>query len=784
MTGLRSHPDLLLTEHVRQVKKALAGIWQLHSRQVISPDVQRLSNLLVDLHDLGKGSRQFQEYIIDPDSFNGDPQEKAHTPLSTVLTLLLGQKNSWAPLDSLLLAMCANAHHGAFRCLPAKSFVDVFTSSKWLDDFSGGRTARILKKQLPSLDRVALTSSSHIDLEQIDLSSKCVRIAADYLRYELMVNFHVLSLDQKIGFRLRTQFLFSLLLEADKAFLAVSDPGNLFLLERKEWLPEWIDEYLADVPKTATNRLRMSARDTVQNKIGDLKNQRICSLTAPTGLGKTLLAATWALESRIRIAADKGPVPKIILVLPYLSIIDQTAKVYGKLLNKAGQSADGSWLLACHSLADRHYADWLEAEDQPFFVDTWRSELIITTYDQFLMTLLDTHARHQMRFHNLCDALVIMDEVQSIPCRLWRLLDAALRELASSWNSRILLMSATLPPFVSETFPLLDTYQEYFESFERYELRIQTQRKVTISGFCEELQDQLEEWLENGTRVLITLNTRRCAQRAYDHLADVWPEVFSRTPLLLLSADITPKDRLDKIEIIKQQNPCIVVSTQCIEAGVDIDMDHVIRDFGPWDSIVQVAGRCNREGKQSERSQVRVVDLISENGRSYAEMIYDPVALQVTRQLISGSDVINEEEILEFSDAYFKGLNERKDTGQLHLDRFTDWQEDLSIRELLRGQDSEQYTFLVVEQDPEVMDEMVAADRIKDRWQRKEAWRKLSGRIARISVNLYGRRGFRPEEIANLAFGHWILRSGFYTSARGIDIARDLIGSDGHSLVF
>lgn len=783
MSDLKSHPDLSLVEHIRQVKTALTGIWRCHSPLTINAEVQWLSKLLAELHDLGKGSGQFQEYIADPGSFSGDPLDKMHTPLSTVLTLLLGQANSWAPLDSLLLSICAYGHHGALRCLPAKSFADVFASSKWMDDFAGGRTARILKKQLPTLDRAILRSSTGVDFETVDLSSRCVREAADHLRLELMADFQDLSFEQKIRFRLRTQLIFSLLLEADKTFLAVSDPQALLSRKRKQWLPQWVDENLANVPRIGINRLRMSAREKVRERTGD-HDERMCYLTAPTGLGKTFLAATWALENRASIAAETGAAPKIILLLPYLSIIDQTIKVYGKLLSQAGYAADGSWLLASHSLADRHYADWLEDEDQPFFIDTWRSELIITTYDQFLMALLDPHARYQMRFHNLCDALIIMDEVQSLPCRLWRLLDATLRELVNSGNSRILLMSATLPPFVAGGFALLDNYRDYFKAFKRYELCMRTQQKETVPGFCQEVDGKLEVWLESGKRVLITLNTRRCAQRVYDHLKRSWPETFKAIPLLLLSADITPKDRLAKIEIIKQQTPCIVVSTQCIEAGVDIDMGHVIRDFAPWDSIVQVAGRCNREGKREKRCQVEVIDLVSENGRSYAEMIYDPVALQVTRQLIGASLVIKEEEVLQLSDAYFKELNERKDTGQVHLDRFAEWQEDLSIRELLRGRDREQYAFLVAEKDPGIMDEMAAADRIEDRWQRKEAWRKLSGRIAQTSVNLYGRQGFRPEEIATLFLGHWVLRSGFYSPERGIATDLDVAGSDGHTMVF
>ena len=242
----------------------------------------------------------------------------------------------------------------------------------------------------------------------------------------------------------------------------------------------------------------------------------------------------------------------------------------------------------------------MEEKAEPFFIDTWRTELVITTYDQFLMSLLEPRAKYQMRFHNLCDALIIMDEVQSLPCKLWKLLSAVLRGLARTGNSQILLMSATLPPFVSETIPLLENCESYFKAFSRYELRFQTEKKRPIQDFCEDVAARLPDWLNDRERVLITLNTRKSARMVYDRLKDHWPEEHKDISSFFISADVTPKDRLKKISLIKECKPCVVVSTQCIEAGVDIDMGRVIRDFAPWDSIVQIAGRCNREGKSNQ----------------------------------------------------------------------------------------------------------------------------------------------------------------------------------------
>ncbi len=254
-------------------------------------------------------------------------------------------------------------------------------------------------------------------------------------------------------------------------------------------------------------------------------------MTAPTGIGKTLLAATWALVKRETIEKETGIPPKIIVVLPYLSIIDQTAKEYRSLLEISGQDIDGSWFLTSHSLSDRKFAPWMEEETEHFFIDTWRTELVITTYDQFLLSLIEPRARYQMRFHNLCDALIIMDEVQSLPCKLWQLLDAVLNGLSKEGNSQILLMSATLPPFVSETTPLLENYDEYFRSFSRYELHLHIGEKLDVQIFCEDLAARLGEWLSKKERVLITLNTRKCARTVFDYLKDHWLAKYKSVPI-------------------------------------------------------------------------------------------------------------------------------------------------------------------------------------------------------------------------------------------------------------
>lgn len=753
--GLHSHPHLLLREHIQQILSAMEGIFAWHTQDVATPDVRKLCRLLACVHDLGKGTRAFQAYISNPAGYRGDRREKAHTPLSLLLILLLAEREGWNPLEALSVAASARGHHSALPMMED------------MRDIGGGEIAQLLKRQCPMLDRLGLEEETGIAVSDIAVDDRPWAKAKKYLDKRIRPIFDALLLEPAVEHRLKTQLLFSVLLEADKAFLAVPDSKVHLERKRRIWEAIWVDERIGRPEFTPVNDVRQKARRALIGEIDKESTERIFSLTAPTGIGKTLMAATWALKERQRIADDEGIPPKIIIVLPFLSIIDQAAREYEALLRQGSEEPDGTWFLTVHSLSDRQYSDDLEEAAEAFFIDTWRTELVITTYDQFLLTLMSPKARYQMRFHNLCDALIVMDEVQSLPCKLWKPLESLLRGLTKMGNSRVLLMSATLPSFVAGVKPLLPNHEFYFKTFGRYTLFFRTREKIALQQFLDEVCQRLSTWLANQSRVLLTLNTRRSARSVRDALEAGWPSGFQDVPLLFLSADVTPSDRLKAIQRIAEGQPCIVVSTQCIEAGVDIDMDVVIRDFAPLDSLIQIAGRCNRGGNKG-RCIVEVVDLLAQNGHRFSEMIYDPVHLQETRRIIEGIDRVEEEQILELANRYFAALSEKKNLGVEHLERFARWEEDEPVQTLLRGEEKEQLVFLVLEQDPGLRREMEAASKVEDRWQRREAWRKLAGRIARVSVSIYAKRGFHQEDIASHWHGHWILKEGYYDSRRGL----------------
>lgn len=772
MSIIRSHPNIRLEEHIRQVQNALEAIFTWHSPSTATDELRGLANQAAELHDVGKTTKWFQEYIKSPETYTGDRKLKVHTPLSLVFVLLKGQIERWSPLDVLTLSFVVRGHHGSLATLPHN-----LMASAQKTDLNPGSQGTILEKQLDGWlidDLLEVVPFNKDAIFEVGKTPRLIYRAEQYFSREILPQWRRLNDEDKMKFRFKTQLIYSWLLEADKAFLAVKNPDTYLTMHWNHWDPRWVTQYIASRGSSPASAMREAVRSTVLKQLEQSGETRIFSLTAPTGIGKTLLAASWALHLRDRL---KEPRRKIIIVLPYLSIIDQTVSVYQKLLKFSRGNYDKSWLLPAHSLADRAYRDNMEQEEESFFIDTWRSELIVTTYDQFLMAILDDRARYQMRFHNLWDALIIFDEVQSLPTQLWTPLDHAITTLVEFSQSRVLLMSATLPSIVPHAKPLIPEYTRIFRAYRRYTMHFNLE-PTPLNVFVEDVVGRLFGWLKNGERALITLNTRASARVVLEACERILPE-NAHHHLYFITADVTPKDRIAMVREItdKKNAPCIVVSTQTIESGVDIDMSVVIRDFAPWDSLVQIAGRCNREGERP-RESIEIRYLLNEGGRAYCEQIYDGIHLSVTHSFVHHGMAILEEDTVEYSKQYFEELAASKDTGRDYWKKYINFQPRDPVHQLLRGKDKEAYDFVVLTQDPGLKGAMQEAQSITDRWKRREAWRRLAGRIANITVRVWARPDFNPHSIANPLFGElWEVRDGYYTSRRGLDLA-------GQTLVF
>jgi len=776
MKDLISHfePKLLLKDHLAQVRAAGEIILNEYPNMASDPRVQGLFRSKSLSHDLGKGISAFQEYIRNPRAYTGSRFAKSHASISAALAILWARELAFDPLDALCVAQAVAGHHAGFRTL--EDLENALTP-----DDNG-----VIEAQWQSLNRRQLAGllpelSAISTLDLISFES-----AGRWLFRSMRIENRLAAMDcsDALSFRLLTQFLFSILLEADRAFLALGQKNVRRWLGRKriELNPSLVDIYIGSTPDTPINQLRRDARSRVMSRTSD--DIRSCTITLPTGVGKTLIAATWALTIRGKLAeGNYGKPPKVIIVLPYLSIIDQTEQVWRSLLGLQDKGSGQSEVLAAsHSISDRSFEvqeDYLTDHQAEFLLDTWRSEVIITTFDQLLLACFSHKTRHMMRFHHLMNALIVLDEVQTLPCKLWDPVDQALRALTVTGQSRVLMMSATQPAMLSHAGELAGDVGEVtaiFNQFARYRIRLEHRRPVDIDTFLEGLEARIRTWIDEGARVLITLNTRASARRVYERVRMVTESMNSATPAHLISADVTPLDRMDKITQIKGGGPCLVVSTQTVEAGVDIDMDLVIRDFAPFDSIIQVAGRCNRNNIKGDHGGiVELISLTSPSGKKYAALVYDSVLLDATYEVLNHNSEIREEDVLSLSTAYFDLLKERKNLGTEFIETFIRWQEVEDIRALLRGKQRTQVSF-VVQTDAEakvLIARLELALSSKDRWERKSAVRSLAGSLQKRTVSVLASTEWDPREVADPVGPFYILREGYYSADSGISFRRE-----------
>lgn len=470
--------------------------------------------------------------------------------------------------------------------------------------------------------------------------------------------------NKDVLYYLLVQLLYSVLIDSDK-----KHAGHIREIERKE-LPEYLVETYLALPefeignKSNINNIRNEIRKSVLKNIIDPQNvnQRIFTLTAPTGTGKTLtsLSAALILRNNLKKEFKSENEPHIIYSLPFTSIIDQTYNVFMGVLGQISdfENRESEHLLKHHHLSEIFYKTESmdkekDVDESLALIESWESEIIVTTFIQLFHTLIGYKNRSLKKFHSIVNSIVILDEVQNIPIEYWKLVGEILVAIAAYFNCRIILMTATKPLIFEEgTYKeLVDGYDSYFNMVElnRVCLNVDSDYRQ-ISDFC----NSLEELSKNS--YLFVLNTISSSLTFYAAIINRIQELGLAFKICYLSTNIIPRERKRKIEMIKKEinkgRKIIIVSTQLIEAGVDIDCDCVYRDMGPLDSIIQVAGRCNRN-KKFEQSDMYILNLVDEDNKPYTG-IYDPVLLNAVRQILKGKFQIPESEFLKLINEFFE----------------------------------------------------------------------------------------------------------------------------------
>lgn len=318
----------------------------------------------------------------------------------------------------------------------------------------------------------------------------------------------------------------------------------------------------------------------------------IFSLTVPTGGGKTVASMAFALNHAVA-----NSMKRIIYVIPYTSIIEQNAKVFRDILGQENVVEHHSQV--SYELSEN--ADELEYRSA-LATENWDAPVIVTTAVQFFESLYANRSSKCRKLHNIANSVIIFDEAQMIPSNNLRPCVAAIAELVRAYNATAVLCTATQPAIdgmlleYSKKESVVELCPDVDGMFEKF-------RRTSFEKEGRLATDELVSRLESQQQVLCIVNTRKFAQEVYEALPSE-----GRFHLSTLMCPVHRKQKLDEIrERLKSGKTCRVVSTSLIEAGVDVDFPRVFREMAGLDSILQAAGRCNREGKRSAESSIVTV---------------------------------------------------------------------------------------------------------------------------------------------------------------------------------
>ena len=521
------------------------------------------------LHDLGKYSREFQDRL--------QGVNLSHVDHST-----RGAKVACKRYDELgyLLAYAVAGHHVGLA------------NGKRIE----GSTARPALAE--RLDKKDLPQISAVWEEEIKLADKnvlaqlCSKIKPASKRKTFQQAFFI-------------RMLFSCLIDADRidtekffeqAEGKASQRGSPYSLAT---LQKALNAHLQNFAKNSTTELNIW-RNKILTHVRKQANLEagMFSLTVPTGGGKTLTSLAFALDHAI-----KHGLRRVIYVIPYTNIIEQTAQVFRHALGDCQEA-----VLEHHSgfvVDDKDLKkDRYQGRDKfKLAMENWDAPIIVTTAVQFFESLFASSPSQCRKLHNIASSVIILDEVQTTPLHVLRPCVAALQELALNYRTSIVLCTATQPALHAPKFKggfeqvreLAPEREEMFNFFKRV-----TIRNEIITWSDEELSEQIK----TREQVLCIVNNRRHARMLVDSLADC-------EGTRLLTTLMCAKHRhkvLAKIHAdLKAQKPCRLIATSLVEAGVDIDLPTVLRAEAGLDSIAQAAGRCNREGKRAREDSEVIV---------------------------------------------------------------------------------------------------------------------------------------------------------------------------------
>ena len=633
-------------------------------------DLDQAGELLGLMHDFGKYSRKFQKYIHNETGlFNPDLDDEESTPNGSKVDhstagaqwiyrelRKFGATQGIGELFGQMMGLCIASHHG-----------------EGLIDCLDGEGNAIWKKRVEKDDELThLVECEHNADEAI--KQKAHELVGENLIRSLLNAVKPILSDQATNNKIKefylgclTRFLFSCLIDADRINSSDFEREDQKDVRRLTEKPDWqsaIDKLEAKLAGFE-NRYPI---DEIRRKISDdclkraVDSQGIYTLTVPTGGGKTLASLRYALHH-----AQKHNLDRIIYIIPYTSIIDQNAQAVREILGE-------DWVLEHHSNLEPEKQSWQDK----LLSENWDKPIVFTTMVQFLDAWFGGGTRGARHIHPMTNSVLIFDEIQTLPIKCVHLFCNVLNWLTIFGKSTAVLCTATQPLLgasglqnfpedkreniisrgllrLSEDAEIMGKHQDLDKLFDELS-RVEIRFNEKAGGWnVDEAGAFLLKQFQTTQSCLFIVNTKKWAQELYQYCQrqNMPPEALFHLSTHQCSAHrkaifYTIKARLGN------KQPVICISTQLIEAGVDISMACVIRALGGLDSIAQAAGRCNRHGEKKGKGQVWVLNLQEQDftqilpdiqaGKTHAERVFRDFA---------GQDILQPAAMERYFEYYF-----------------------------------------------------------------------------------------------------------------------------------
>jgi CRISPR-associated endonuclease/helicase Cas3 len=629
---------------------------------------ENTSYLLGIYHDLGKADKNFQVKL------KKHPKKKVNHSSAGARYLLHYISGNKAILNNIpkkmyslfyeyleIILYIITAHHGIYDIWSLKS------EENYLENrinYVENNKYFFAEDILPFAE---LVEEELTDRKKFGLSELILRSFDEFIELDQKLN-PKKPKEKAFYSSLKVRLLLSILKNADiedtiNAYEPIIEPFNEQIIKSKKqkYLNEIEDLYQRfSEPTNEMNKIRTRLGEGGFER-GELDSPGIYQLNLPTGAGKTLISLRYGMQQ-----LNKQNKDRFIYITPFLSVLEQNAKEIKDILKDTD-------IIEHHSNVVMEKSEESDSKKEAFsdyLIDTWDSPIVLSTMVQFFQTLFKGKSSSIRRFSSLANSVIILDEVQSLPVTVTHLFNMTMNFISQTMNSTIIMCTATQPTYNSEYIKhkmeyggqsneetnIVQLTQKERVIFERTEVH------KLLDGAIVNAEDICEEVLKySDDSTLIILNTKDAVKNVYETL-----KKHSDRKIYYLSTNLCPKHRQEIIEEMKGAldggESIICVSTQLIEAGVDIDFDRLIRSYAGIDSIIQAMGRCNRHGNKKGKGIVKLAKVSKElENISNIEEIKEKVNVtdQILAHLNSPIDILQLNN--EFYGLYYANNEEKMD---------------------------------------------------------------------------------------------------------------------------